>query len=241
MEASVSTLSTTEKLFGTTALDSRRAEMVRRTYMLLSISVVAAMAGGWIGSRSEPVITFFLQPWGWLVAMLLLNGIPWLALAAARSNPVVAIGVLALDDFISGMVLSPLLFVAAYFSRAGGLGLVEQALMITAAVFAAITMYIMVSGRQFSAPRGLLFGAFVALTVGIGLNLFMQSSLLGTILVIGVGLFGVVTLVYATSDVLNNPEYQDPIVGALMLFAALFNIFQAVLNILLRIAAGSRD
>jgi len=41
--------------------------------------------------------------------------------------------------------------------------------------------------------------------------------------------------VYATSDVLNNPNADSPIPGALFLFAGLFNVFVAILNILLRL------
>lgn len=54
---------------------------------------------------------------------------------------------------------------------------------------------------------------------------------------IGIGIFGVVSLIYATSDILHNPDYENPVQGALMLFAALFNIFVTVLRLLLR----SRD
>ena len=44
---------------------------------------------------------------------------------------------------------------------------------------------------------------------------------------------GVFILVNATSQVLNNPEYDEPTMGALMLFAGLFNVFVAILHILL--------
>ena len=45
---------------------------------------------------------------------------------------------------------------------------------------------------------------------------------------------GVCILVYATSDVLNNPQADSPIPGALILFAGLFNVFVSILNLLLR-------
>jgi FtsH-binding integral membrane protein len=41
--------------------------------------------------------------------------------------------------------------------------------------------------------------------------------------------------VYATSEVLHNPDADSPIPGALILFAGLFNVFVAILNILLRL------
>jgi len=80
---------------------------------------------------------------------------------------------------------------------------------------------------------------FFALVIAMIVNSFIQMSGLGLIITIGIGIFGVVSLVYATSDVLNNPEYDNPVQGALMLFAALFNIFVTALRLLLRFS--SRD
>ena len=51
-----------------------------------------------------------------------------------------------------------------------------------------------------------------------------------------IGIFGVFILVNATSQVLNNPEYDQPVVGALMLFAGLFNVFVAIIHLLLAFA-----
>lgn len=54
----------------------------------------------------------------------------------------------------------------------------------------------------------------------------------------GYPLFGVLNLVYTTSNILHNPEADSPIAGALMLFAGLFNVFVAALDILLRSTAS---
>ena len=62
----------------------------------------------------------------------------------------------------------------------------------------------------------------------------------GAAIAAGVGIFGAIMLVYATSDVLNNPEYDNPVQGALMLFAALFNIFVSALHLLMRLFGGGR-
>ena len=67
-----------------------------------------------------------------------------------------------------------------------------------------------------------------------GLNMFLGLSALATVISIGVGIFGVLMLVYATSTVLKDPEYDNPIQGALMLFAALFNIFVSALRLMMR-------
>jgi len=107
--------------------------------------------------------------------------------------------------------------------------------VMTLIVFGAVTMFVMASGRTFSAPRGLMMGIFVSITAAVILNAFLNIGVLGILIAAGIGVFGVCILVYATSAVLHNPAADSPIPGALMLFAGLFNIFVAILNILLRL------
>jgi FtsH-binding integral membrane protein len=70
------------------------------------------------------------------------------------------------------------------------------------------------------------------------LNSFMNIGWFGVLISAGIGIMGVISLVSSTSGVLNSPDADSPIPGALALFAGVFNIFVAVLNILLRLFAG---
>lgn len=231
----MSTLSFLEKMFGTTILDGDRALLAKKTYALLLISVVMAAVGGYSCSHLEAMLSFFLRPVGWISALVLLNVVPYFALWASRQSPGLGIVALAADGFISGIALGPLLAIANYLSP----GTIPAALAVTGGVFLAVTGYVMFSKEKFSAPAGLLTGMFFALIIAMFVNTFIQLSGLGLMITIGIGIFGVVSLVYATSDVLNNPEYDNPVQGALMLFAALFNIFVTALRLLLRFS--SRD
>lgn len=231
----MSTLSFSEKMFGTTILDGDRALLAKKTYALLLISVVMASVGGYSCSHSEAMLSFFSGPVGWISALVLLNVVPYFALWASRQSPSLGIVALAADGFISGIALGPLLAIANYLSP----GTIPAALAVTGGVFVAVTGYVMFSKEKFSAPAGLLTGMFFALIIAMFVNSFLQLSGLGLLITIGIGIFGVVSLVYATSDVLNNPSYDNPVQGALMLFAALFNIFVTALRLLLRFS--SRD
>ena len=91
----------------------------------------------------------------------------------------------------------------------------------------------MTTRKTFSAPRGLMTGVIFSLIGTIILNGFLQIGVFGLLIAVGIGIFGVFILIYATSEVLNNPEADSPIPGALMLFAGLFNIFVAAINLLL--------
>jgi FtsH-binding integral membrane protein len=63
--------------------------------------------------------------------------------------------------------------------------------------------------------------------------LFLHSGLFGMAIMAGIGILGAAQLTYATAQILNNPQFRDPMLGALCLFAGLFNLFQAILSILL--------
>lgn len=224
-----------DKLSGTTTLSARSAVVVKQTYLLFGLAVLSAMAGGYIGATSETLARFFSGWIGWIAALLLLNIVPRIAIAV-RHNHQLGVAALVGDGFISGLALSPLLWVA----RIAAPQLIFVALGITASVFVGITLYVMTTRRTFSAPRGIMTGIFFALIGSIVLNSFLNIGVLGILIALGIGALGVFTLVYSTSAVLRSPDADSPIPGALMLFAGVFNIFVAALNILLRLAGGGR-
>jgi FtsH-binding integral membrane protein len=143
------------------------------------------------------------------------------------------LGITALlaDGFVSGVVLAPILRIASLYVP----GTIQIAMLMTLVVFGSVTLFVMSSSRTFSAPRGLMLGISVSIVAAIVLNAFLNIGLLGMLVAAGIGILGVCILVYATSDVLHNSNVDSPIPGALMLFAGLFNVFVAILNILLRL------
>ena len=219
-----------ENLFGTTELSSVRADAIKKTYMLLALSVAGALCGGYLGAQSDALANLFTGWLGWILAMVLLNAIPRVAIAA-RHNPVLGVTALLADGFVSGLVLAPILRVASYYAP----GTIQIAMLMTLVVFGAVTLFVMASGRTFSAPRGLMLGIGISIVAAIVLNGFLNIGALGVLIAAGIGIFGVCILVYATSAVLHSVDADSPIPGALMLFAGLFNVFVAIMNILLRL------
>lgn len=219
-----------ENLFGTTELSSVRADAIRKTYMLLALCVAGALCGGYLGAQSDALANLFTGWLGWVLAMVLLNAIPRVAIAA-RHNPVLGVTALLADGIVSGLVLAPILRLASYYAP----GTIQIAMLMTLVVFGAVTLFVMASGRTFSAPRGLMLGIGISIVAAIVLNAFLNIGALGVLIAAGIGVFGVCILVYATSAVLHTADADSPIPGALMLFAGLFNVFVAILNILLRL------
>jgi modulator of FtsH protease len=224
-----------DKFSGTTTLTERSSAVIKQTYLLLGLAVFSAIGGGYIGATSETLARFFSTWIGWIAALLLLNLVPRIAIAA-RNNPQLGVAALVFDGFISGIALSPLLYVA----RAIAPSLILAAFFITAFVFLGITFYVMTTRRVFSAPRGLMTGIFFSVIGAIILNSFLNIGFIGILASVGIGALGVFTLVYSTSMVLRSPEADSAIPGALMLFAGVFNVFVATLNILLRLLNGGR-
>jgi modulator of FtsH protease len=229
-------MSALQRLSATTTLTAQQATVIKQTYMFFGLAVISAMAGGAIGASSETLARFFSGWVGWIVAMVALNAIPYVAMSV-RHNPTLGVLALFFDGFISGIVLSPILFFAALVAPA----MIAAALAITGIVFVAITAFIFVSGRTFNAPRGLMVGMFVSIIAAVLLNSFMNIGWVGVLISAGIGIMGVISLVSSTSGVLNSPDAGSAIPGALALFAGVFNIFVAALNILLRLAGGGRS
>ena len=224
-----------DKLWGETTLAAGRSAVIKKTYLLLTLSVVSGIAGGMVGASSETAVRLFSGWLGWIIAMVVLNVVPRIALAA-RHNPVLGVTALVFDGFVSGLVLAPILYIASVIAP----GVTFNAMVMTALVFTGVSAYVMTTTRVFSAPRGLMAGLFFSIIGVMVLNSFLHIGVLGMLLSLAIGVLGVLVLVYATSQVLNNPEADSPIPGALMLFAGLFNIFVAILNLLLSFGR-SRD
>jgi modulator of FtsH protease len=230
-----SQVSTWDKLTNAIPLTDRGAAVIKETYLLFGLAVLAALAGGYVGATSETMARLFSGLLGWILALVLLNAVPRIAIAM-RHNPTLGVTALVADGFISGLAISPLLWVARMYAPE----LIFAALGITLIVFLGVTGYVMLSGRTFSAPRGLMTGLFFSIIGAVVLNSFLNIGFVGVLISFGIGALGVFSLVYSTSGVLRTPDADSPIPGALMLFAGVFNVFVATLNILLRLLGGGR-
>jgi modulator of FtsH protease len=224
-----------DRMSATTVLTSSQAAVIKQTYALFGVAVLSAIVGGYVGATTEVIVRFFSSWVGWIVAMIGLNAVPRIAMSA-RGNS--GLGTLALvaDGFFAGLCLAPLLWFASLKAPV----MILAALGITAIVFLAITGYVFTSGRTFSAPRGLMVGLFFSVIGAVILNSFMQIGFVGVLIAVGIGAIGVIALVTSTSAILQSGDADSAIPGALALFAGVFNVFVATLNILLRLFGGDR-
>jgi modulator of FtsH protease len=222
-----------DRMSATTVLTASQAAVIKQTYALFGIAVIAAILGGYVGATTQAIVQFFSSWMGWIVAMIGLNAVPRIAMSA-RGNPALGTAALVFDGFFAGICLAPLLWFASLKAPV----MILAALGITVVVFLAITGYVFMSGRTFSAPRGLMIGLFFSIIGAMILNSFLQIGFVGILIAAGIGAIGVIALVTSTSAILQSGDADSAIPGALALFAGVFNVFVATLNILLRLFGG---
>ena len=221
-------LSFGERMSREVSLSSERTDILRKSYLLLSIAIVGMMIGGKVGVSTPAILNLFSGWLGWILAMVALNFVPVMALKW-QHNPTLGTLALFADGLIAGLVLAPMLYVAQMMS---GTQIVTSAAWITGAIFISITAFVYFTGTRWAPSRALWMGIFFSLIGATILNFFMPMGILGILIAAGIGIMGVMALVSATSEVLHsNPD--SPVPGALMLFSGVFMVFQAVMYFLM--------
>lgn len=221
----------------------RRTQMLHTTYLYLSVAVAGCMGGAWLGSHSATFLKAIFEGGilAWLAIMVVINMVPKFALAVAEKNPRMAVPALAFDGFVSGLALAPLVFLALAVSNqdmSSGGDLVSTAVVITGSIFAAITAYVHLNKSKFEVGNAVMWGLMAFALVVVPVNMFLQSSVFSLVVSLVIGLIGAFQVASATSVIVNNPNFNSPAAGALMLFAGVFNMFQVILRLLL---AGGRN
>jgi FtsH-binding integral membrane protein len=202
-----------------------RATLVRRTYSLVFVSVLATIAGATF-ALSQPSILMAVQAHPFIAFFASL--LPLMAAQRARTQFPVNIGFVLLFTFCMGLIVSPSL----YFYGSRSPGIVPQAAMLTIGAFGILTLYAFASRRDFSAWGSfLIVGVWVLIGTMI-LNFYFRNTtadlwLASVTVVIFSGL-----LVFDTSRLKNVYGPDDYVLAAVQIYLDLLNMFMAILRIL---------
>jgi len=148
-------------------------------------------------------------------------------------------GVLALFGFtfIAGLMLTPILTVAAGFRNGGQMVALSGGL--TATVFFALAAYASVTKRDFAFLGKFLFVGVIVLIAASIANLFLAIPALAvTISAVAVILFSLY-LLHDLTNIVRGGE-TNYVMATLNLFLDVYNIFISLLNLLM-IFTGQRD
>jgi FtsH-binding integral membrane protein len=215
-------------------VDSSR--VLRNTYWLLALSMLPTVVGAFAGMQLNFVALFKASP---ILTPILMFGVMMGSLFVVTRLRDSAWGVLALFGFtfIAGLMLTPILTVAAGFRNGGQLVALSGGL--TATVFFALAGYATVSKRDFSFLGKFLFVGLVLLIVASLANIFFQVPAVAvTISAIAVMIFSLY-LLYDLSAIVRGGE-TNYVMATLRLFLDVYNIFIGLLNLLLMFS-GQRD
>ena len=204
-----------------------RATLVRRTYGLVFVSVIVT-ALGVAFARTQPALmqAVIEHP---IITMIAMFAPLWMAMRARHSYPRNLILVL-LFTFIEGLFIAPFLTLAERQSP----GIVGQAGILTLSTFGVLSLYALISKRDFSAWGSFFFvGLWVLIATSL-LNIFFPTALgtlwiaAGTVLVFS-GL-----LVFDTWRIVRSGQYgpDDYVPAAVNIYLDLLNLFLAIVSLL---------
>lgn len=206
---------------------AERATLVRRTYGLVFLSILVTMLGTAFAFTQpalmqavaiHPFITFFCM----FIPLIM-------AQRAARDFPRNVIFTF-LFTFIEGIWLSPFLLLA----ERNAPGSVVSAAALTAVAFGGLTLYALLSRRDFSAWGSFFMIGLLVLFVAMIINAFVASAAAGVWLsAVGVMIFSGL-LVFDTWRILRSGQFgqDDYVIAAVQIYLDLLNMFIFILSLL---------
>ena len=199
-----------------------RMAFLKKVYGLLTVSLLVAIVGANIGQSLNP---------GLMLPLFIVEIAMVFVAMAVRRKPVWNLVALFAFTGLSGLTLGPVMLV---YDAA----VIQEAMVLTAVIFASLTMYVIISRKDFSFLSGFLITGLVVVIIGSLLNVFLFQSPMGEFVIsaAGVLLFSGFIL-YDTSNILRNYEIEDYTAATLSLYLDVINLFL----MLLRLLGGNRD
>lgn len=219
------------------AMPEERALFIRRTYLHLAGAVAAFVILEYLlitSAFAEALVQFiFTSRYMWLMILGGFMGAGWLAramIAGAKTRSMQYAG-LAVYIVAEAIIFIPLLYIAVYFSSQKVL---PNAVLVTAMLFAGLSIYALTSRRDFSFLGGILtIGGFVALGLIVAGVLFGFN--LGLVFSGGMVLLASGAILYDTSKIVRTCNTEDYVGASLRLFASVMLLFWYILRIFMRL------
>lgn len=202
---------------------SELSTFIKDTYKLIAASLIAAVAGAFVGMNSaigyNPLLFLVLE-----IGLLL-----GLIFADRKGMSGLALGLLFAFTFVTGLFLGPIL---SMYVGAGAGHIVTQAFVMTAVAFGGLTLYAINTKADFSSWAKPLFFVLLGVIVAGLLNLFLFKS---TMLSLGISSVSAILfsmyILFDTQNIIRG-RYDSPIMAAVGMYLNILNLFISLLNIL---------
>lgn len=195
-----------------------RMAFLKKVYGLLTLSLMSAVVGAWVGGQ-------YISPAAMFPLFIVEIALIFFAMAVRRKPGLNLVALFAFTS-VSGLTLGPVMLVYS-------MPAIQEALVLTVLIFAALTFYVFTSKRDFSFLGGFLIVGLVVVIVGSLLNVFLFQSAAGEFIISagGVLLFSGFIL-YDTSNILRNYDVEDYTSATLALYLDILNLFLFLLRLL---------
>ena len=225
---------TSENYSAAQALPEERAAFIRKTYTHLAGAIAAfvlletfLIMSGIGGVIAQALVSF--GSIGWFVVLAVFIGVSTVATSWANSQTSKGMQYLGLGLYTvaEAVIFLPLLFIASYEA---GESVILQAGIATLGLFLGITAVVFLTRKDFSFLGPILtIGGFIALGF-IAVNLLFGFSL-GNVFAFAMVAFAGGSILYQTSNVMNQYRTDQHVAAALALFASVALLFWYVLRI----------
>lgn len=204
--------------------DSALVSFVKQTYKFFGASLLFAAIGAYIGMGFVQYMTPGVRIGIFVLEIALIFGLVFL-----KDKPVLNVILLFSFTFITGVALVPLL--TSVLNLANGARIVAQALLMTAVVFGAMSLFALKTRKDLANMGKMLFIALIVIVIASLINLFLGSPLI-QVLIAGAGV--VIFSLYIAFDTQNiiRGRYDSPIMAAISLYLDVYNLFVSLLQIL---------
>ncbi|WP_405293883.1 Bax inhibitor-1 family protein [Algibacter sp. Ld11] len=211
-----------------------RVSFYKKTYSHVAGGVLVFILFEYLLLQSDTIVEFALsmtQGWRWLIMlggfMFITNYAEGMALKTPDKNKqYLAYGIYILAE---AFIFVPLIYMAAFYMESGP-AILNQAAIVTLALFTGLSAIVFVTKKDFSFLRaGLTVGFFIAIGLVIAGSIFGFN--LGLWFSVGMCLLAAGSILYQTSNLVNKYGVEDYIPAALGLFASLMLLFWYILRI----------
>ncbi|WP_323787140.1 Bax inhibitor-1 family protein [Psychroserpens sp.] len=216
--------------------DVDRVAFYKKTYSHVAGGVLFFILFEYLLLQSQTIIDFALsmtEGYRWLIMlggfMFATNYAERMALKSPNKNTqYLAFGLYILAE---AFIFVPLIYIAAFYMESGP-ELLNQAAIVTLALFTGLSAVVFVTKKDFSFMKtGLTIGFFIAIGLIVAGTLFGFN--LGLWFSVAMCLLAGGSILYQTSNLVNKYTTEDYIPAALGLFASLMLLFWYILSIFL--------
>jgi FtsH-binding integral membrane protein len=213
-----------------------RVAFLRKTYGHLAAAIFAFVGVAYLFVNSEMGARFtiwaFSGKWNWMMVLGLFMVVGFITDKLARSDtsPALQYAGLALGVVAEAIIITPLLFVAAFYTKDPLI--IQKAGLITLTIFAGLTATVFITKKDFSFLRGILMVASFA-AFGIIIASMIFGFHLGTIFAVAMIVLMAGFILYQTSLLMAYFRPTQHVAASLMLFSTIATLFWYVLTLLM--------